>query len=241
MKTQTATLIQPTANGASDQPLYRQRSTRAQPELQRSRQHGIQQSIQHGIQPGIVTTTLTGEPLTLRAAMPADAAALATMGSKGFATTHQAAIPKAEMQGVLASAWSEKQITELIANPEIQIVVAEIEQSVVGMACLNPTYRPSYLRRPTPVELTRFYLHPDWVGCGVGSKLMTYSLRQAAMTGYSLCWLRVWQGNTAAIHFYRRWGFTTIAAESYTVGNMLVPVWVMIHPLSSKEESSITQ
>jgi ribosomal protein S18 acetylase RimI-like enzyme len=166
--------------------------------------------------------------------MPADAAALATMGSKGFAATHQDAIPEAEMQGLLASAWSEKQIMELIANPEIQIVVAEIEQSVVGMACLNPTYQLSYLRQPAPVELTRLYLHPDWVGYGVGSKLMTHSLRQAAMTGYGICWLRVWQGNKAAIHFYRRWGFTTISADYYAVGNELVPVWVMIHPLSSK-------
>jgi predicted N-acetyltransferase YhbS len=71
------------------------------------------------------------------------------------------------------------------------------------------------------------------VGFGVGSALMVQALRQAAMQSFDICWLRVWQGNKSAIQFYRRWGFTTISADYYAVGSTLVPVWVMIHTLTT--------
>jgi GNAT superfamily N-acetyltransferase len=189
----------------------------------------------------VSTRTLTGEPLTIRSATVADAAALAAVGGKGFAAAHQAAVSLEDMQGVLSSAWNEKSMTEMIVNSEIQTMVAEINQQIVGLASLNPAYRPSYLRRPTPIELGRFYLHLDWIGYGLGSKLMTQALRQAAATGYGICWLRVWQGNKRAIQFYRRWGFTTISADYYAVGSTLVPVWVMIHTLTSKVDEAIAQ
>jgi GNAT superfamily N-acetyltransferase len=180
----------------------------------------------------VSTRTATGDTLTIRSAVAADAVALAAVGGKGFAAVHQIALSHEEMQGALLSSWSEKSLAEWIANPEIQILVAQVEQQIVGLAALNPTYRPSFLRRPTPVELCRFYVHLDWIGCGVGSKLMTQALHQAALTSYGLCWLRVWQGNKSAIQFYRRWGFTTISADDYAVGTTLLPVWVMVHPLS---------
>jgi GNAT superfamily N-acetyltransferase len=189
----------------------------------------------------LTTQTLTGETLTIRAAVAADAATLAKIGGKGFAAAHQDAVSPEEMQGALASTWSENDLSEWIANPEIQVMVAEVEQGIIGLACLNPTFRLSYLHRPTPVELCRFYLHLDWIGFGVGSTLMTQALRKAALTGYGICWLRVWQGNKAAIQFYRRWGFTTIAADYYTIGDNLVPVWVMLHTLSGREERAIVQ
>ena len=185
------------------------------------------------------TKTLTGEPLTLRAATAADAAELATVGGKGFAAIHQSAVPEEDMQEALAMSWNEKQLAGMIENPEIQFLVAEIEQRIVGVICLNPTYRPGYLRRASQVELCQFYVHRDWIGYGVGSSLITLALRQAALTGYGICWLRVWQGNKSAINFYRRWGFTTIAADYYSVGDTVLPVWVMIHPLAGREEERI--
>lgn len=184
----------------------------------------------------VSTTTQTGEVLTIRTAEPADAASLATIGGKGFAAVHQLAVSHEEINGALATAWGERQMAELIANPAIQTIVAEVEGQIVGLASLNPTHCPSYLRRANPVELGRFYLHLDWIGCGVGSKLMAQALERAAAAGYGLCWLRVWQGNQTALSFYRRWGFTTISADYYPIGSTLIPVWVMIHSLSSQEE-----
>jgi GNAT superfamily N-acetyltransferase len=181
----------------------------------------------------VSTRTLTGETLIIRSAMASDAAALAAIGCKGFAATHRNAVPENEMRAVLASTWSEKELADLIANHEVQTMVAEVDQQIVGLACLNPTYRPTYLRRPKPVELGRFYLHLEWMGFGVGSALMVQALRQAAMQSFDICWLRVWQGNKSAIQFYRRWGFTTISADYYAVGSTLVPVWVMIHTLTT--------
>jgi GNAT superfamily N-acetyltransferase len=215
---------------------------------------GVQEIVQHNAYPAfyshpgemrepatpwsVSAQTLTREPLIIRSANPADAAALAQIGAKGFAAAHQIAVPPEEMNKAVASAWSEKHLAEWITNPEIQVMVAEVEQQIIGMVALNPTDRPSYLRRSAPVELCRYYLHLDWVGCGVGAKLMTSVLRHAHLTGYGICWLRVWQGNKTAIQFYRRWGFTTISADDYAVGNTTVPVWVMIHPIANKAGES---
>jgi GNAT superfamily N-acetyltransferase len=118
-------------------------------------------------------------------------------------------------------------------------LVAELDRQIVGLVSLNPTLRPSYLRRAAAIELGRFYLHPDWVGYDIGSKLMAQALRQAAQTGYAICWLRVWQGNKSAIDFYRRWGFTTISADYYAEGSTLVPVWVMINTIQERISTSV--
>jgi GNAT superfamily N-acetyltransferase len=127
-------------------------------------------------------------------------------------------------------------LSALIANPDVQVLVAEVEQEIVGLSCLNPTDRPGYLHHSTPIELCRFYLHLDWIGCGIGSKLMAETLRRAAVTGYDICWLRVWQVNKGAINFYRQWGFTTISADDYATDNTMLPVWVMIHAFSQKRK-----
>lgn len=228
MKTQIASNIQ-SSMASNNQSLYSQPSATSKAPAKNATPWSI------------ATRTLTGEALTIRKAVAADAAALAAIGSKGFAAVHQMAVSHEEMNGALSSAWSESSLAELIATADIQTLVAETEKQIVGLVSLNPTYRPSYLRRPTPIELGRFYLHLDWIGCGVGSHLMTQALRQAAAAGYGLCWLRVWQGNKSAIHFYRRWGFTTISADFHALGNTMLPMWVMIHTLAAKEMGTMAQ
>jgi GNAT superfamily N-acetyltransferase len=185
-----------------------------------------------------VNQTIKGRSVTVRSALPADAASLAAIGAAGFTTAHGAAIPHGVLQGFLTDTFSEKQLAGTIANPEIQLFVAEVEQTVVGVVALNPSYRPDYLRQPAVVELSRFYLHLDWIGYGIGSALIAHALQQAARTGYRIVWLRVWQGNKTAIQFYQRWGFKTIASDSYAVGDTLIPVWVMIHSLTSDAKTS---
>jgi diamine N-acetyltransferase len=179
----------------------------------------------------VATTSLKGQPLTLRAAVMEDAATLAAIGRQGFAAAHEVAMPHDALHSVLASTWDEQQMRELLATPEIQLLVAEIDMQVVGFACLNPSDRPTYLRHSAAVELCHVYLHPDWIGHGVGSKLIEQSLQRAAATGYEICWLRVWQGNKIAIDFSRRWGFAIISADTYAIGDATVPVWIMIHSL----------
>jgi diamine N-acetyltransferase len=178
------------------------------------------------------STMALQQEIVVRAATPADAAALATLGRDAFAAVHQSALPQEELHGFLADCWNQDLLATMIANPEVQLLVAEIGEQLAGLACLNPTKAPIYLRRVRPIELCRVYLQREWIGQGVGSQLMTYALRQAADKRYGVCWLRVWQGNKSAINFYKRWRFAIVAADKYAIGNTSVPLWLMVHSLS---------
>ncbi len=172
--------------------------------------------------------------ITVRAAAASDAATLVAIGQDGFTAVHQSAAPQDKLRGFLADSWNETVLAEMIANPDIQLMVAEVGSELVGLVCLNPTQAPSYLRNVRPVELYSVYVQHEWSGQGVGSQLMRHSLRQAAALGYGVCWLRVWQGNKSAIHFYQRWGFAIVAADAYAIGDTTVPLWLMVHSLSQE-------
>jgi ribosomal protein S18 acetylase RimI-like enzyme len=164
-----------------------------------------------------------------------DAHALAVLVAEGFAAAHRTALPAQKMQEHVQTIWNEQQMEEKIATSAIQILVAEVEQTIIGLVGLDPNPQPSYLHQSASAELCRFYLHPDWIGNGIGSTLMTHMLDHAMEKGYRLCWLRVWQGNKTAIHFYRRWGFKTITTSSYDANGYALPVWVMIRPLVTND------
>jgi ribosomal protein S18 acetylase RimI-like enzyme len=75
------------------------------------------------------------------------------------------------------------------------------------------------------------YVLPEWIGKGIGTKLIKKSLGAALEGGYHSCWLRVWDGNERAIMFYRNWGFREVGSEAYYVGQCRETVVLMVRVL----------
>jgi ribosomal protein S18 acetylase RimI-like enzyme len=72
---------------------------------------------------------------------------------------------------------------------------------------------------PDPIELVRIYVDPRAIGTGLGARLMSASLDEAAAQGAQTIWLGVWEKNIRAIRFYERWGFTKVGEKTFVLGS----------------------
>ena len=94
-----------------------------------------------------------------------------------------------------------------IKNPEISVVVAEKENSLIAsgyaLIRLNKTYKnPSHI-----VILGFMYVVPNHRGMGVNKKILDYLLDWGKKKGYSEFQLDVYAPNQSAIKAYKKAGF----------------------------------
>jgi ribosomal protein S18 acetylase RimI-like enzyme len=82
------------------------------------------------------------------------------------------------------------------------------------------------------VELVRFYVDAAWHGRGVSHSLMKEALDYAANAGHDVMWLGVWQQNTRAIAFYRKWSFEIVGDKRFLLGSDLQTDFVMSRALA---------
>ena len=94
-----------------------------------------------------------------------------------------------------------------IKNPEISVVVAEKENSLIAsgyaLIRLNKTYKnPSHI-----VFLGFMYVVPNYRGKAVNKKILDYLLDWGKKKGYSEFQLDVYAPNQSAIKAYKKAGF----------------------------------
>ncbi len=70
-----------------------------------------------------------------------------------------------------------------------------------------------------PIELVRLYVSQESIGSGVGAALMQACLDEAALKGHETLWLGVWEHNTRARDFYRKWNFRESGTHVFQLGN----------------------
>jgi ribosomal protein S18 acetylase RimI-like enzyme len=129
--------------------------------------------------------------VTFRAATQADAAAIAHL----YLSSRKQFIPFAPI------AHADEAVCRWIRDvliPTQQVTVVEQAHQIIGMMALAIDQGIGWIEQ--------LYLHPDVVGCGIGSKLIE---RAKAELG-SPIWLYTFQANQGARRFYERHGFKAI-------------------------------
>ncbi len=172
--------------------------------------------------------------VSIRRATHADAATIAEMGSRLLPVAHPGALPPADMNLYLNQSFNVNQITQELRDPAARFLLAEFGRRAAGMVKISPATPPVAGLGRRPVELSRLYLNPGWIGKGVGSALMRHALTAAAGAGYDVCWLSVWTKNDRAQAFYRRWGFARCDTVHYPIGRSEIAMLVMAYPFTLK-------
>lgn len=172
--------------------------------------------------------------ISIRRAAAKDADILAQMGKLTFTQSYASILPAEELESYTGQAFSFEQVVAELGDAEITYLLALAGTKPCGYSKLAPSPPPSIVGNSKPVELTRLYLLPEWVGNGIGTMLIEKTLAAAIERGYRSCWLRVWTGNERAIDFYRRWGFREVGREPYNVGKCSRTVLLMMRGLSKK-------
>jgi len=158
-------------------------------------------------------------PIRIRHATAEDSILLAELGAETFRDTFGAQNSAEDMSLYLTSSFSRKIQARELSDPTGLFLIAEAGRQPVGYAHLREGAPAAPVQPSRPVEIVRLYARYGWIGRGVGSALMKAALREARSRGHDLIWLDVWEQNTRAIAFYRKWGFLEIGAQPFRLGN----------------------
>ncbi len=169
--------------------------------------------------------------VSLRAARPEDGPSVATLHARSWQVAYRDILPAALLDRAMADLPERcVQRVEMIRNAlgsETRHWVAEIQGSVVGWACSGPPRDddlPAHAH-----ELYAIYLQPEYVGLGVGRRLMQHVLTDVCARGHDELVMWVLVGNEVAQRFYRKAGFAPdarVAAQPFKdTGALKLRMW----------------
>lgn len=145
----------------------------------------------------------------LRAATPADAHAIATVNVASWRAAYRGLVADEVLAG-LSVAVRERFWSGVLAAPPPRgrIVVATAGPDVVGFAFTGHPLRPDDPHDPDRGDLYSLYLRPGVWGRGIGTRLHAAALDGLRDCGFTRAGLWVLDGNTRALRFYARVGWT---------------------------------
>src|SRR3954451_22539180 len=154
----------------------------------------------------------------IRRAVPGDAEPLADLAARTFRVTFEAFTSPEDMAAHLAGSYSPSLQLAEITSPEITTLLAVCD-GLAAFTQLRNAPPPSCVTATRPVELWRFYVDHAWHGRGVARRLMQAAIDEAASSGATAVWLGVWENNSRAIAFYRKFGFVDVGSHEFLVGS----------------------
>jgi diamine N-acetyltransferase len=158
--------------------------------------------------------------LTVRAATPRDAAALADFAERQFRDAFGRDNEQSDMDQYVATAFGEGIQRIEIADSRRVILLLEADSVIAGYAQLSAGSTPLEIAVVKPVvELERFYVGREWHGRGLAQLLMARAIEVASQSDAATLWLAVWERNPRAIAFYRKCGFADVGSKSFVLGS----------------------
>jgi ribosomal protein S18 acetylase RimI-like enzyme len=155
--------------------------------------------------------------VAFRDARPVDAPILADLGRRTFIETFGHLYSREDLDTFLLN-HAEERWRATLADPEIQVRLAEEGGAAAGYATLAPRALPVE-PEGSALELRQLYILSPWHGRGIAPVLMDWILAQARARGAEELYLSVWTDNARAKSFYRRYGFTYVAPYAFMVGD----------------------
>lgn len=140
------------------------------------------------------------------------------LGILGWETTYTDFIRPENRAAYLSGPfWSAETLSKVVVDDDALALVAESpDAGVVGFITVEP-YAPD----PARLEITRFYVHPDWRRSGVGSALLAAVLERIDRSKVTALMVNVFARNAIGRAFYERAGFRLVAIVPVTVGDQV--------------------
>ncbi len=161
------------------------------------------------------------EEITIRRAKSPDAEMLSELSQKTFWDAfHQN--PKnapEDMADYMQMAFNIEQIKKELADEKAIFLIAEIENEAVGYAKVILDSREPEITGEKLIELARLYSKQEFLGKGIGAKLMEECFEEAKKRNCDCMWLGVWEFNPRAQVFYKKYGFYEVGKHIFQLGS----------------------
>ncbi|GGJ76094.1 N-acetyltransferase [Pilimelia anulata] len=164
------------------------------------------------------------DPVRIRPAGPADAAALHRLAALTFPLACPPRCAPAAIAAFVVAHLGVDSFARYLADPARDLLLAEAGGAPAGYTMLvhgepaDPDVVAALTARPT-TELSKCYVHPDHIGGGVAAALVGESLAAARRRGSAAVWLGVNRENARANRFYDKCGFAVVGHKRFRVGD----------------------
>lgn len=155
-------------------------------------------------------------PITVRDAIAGDALCIGVLGMQVFLDTYATQGIRASIAHEALQAFAPQTLSQLMAQPDISLVVAESNGHLVGFAQIKLNASHPMISTPDAAELQRLYIQERFTGMGIGYRLLQVAEQRAALGAAPLLWATVWEGNDRALGFYPRRGYAVLGSPTYS-------------------------
>lgn len=153
--------------------------------------------------------TARGEEVQIRRAVIDDVAGIAALYVASWQAAYPGLLPQAVLDGLRPEQWWTRWTTTIrgAAWPSRgTLVAADGHNELAGFVDLRPAVDDEQDRRVG--EIASVHVHPSCWSEGVGQQLMAASVEALTDAGFTTAALWVLDGNTRAMRFYTRSGWT---------------------------------
>lgn len=156
-----------------------------------------------------MSNKVTNMELTIKKATAADAQEIAQVHMRSWETAYAGIIPDEfirEKNKTRPALWQ-----QILSGDNDRHYIIRLGDRAAGIMSVAPPQDEDL--GDSFYELHGLYLHPDFIGRGVGAQAMDYALDLARSLGKKTMVVYVLKENTAARRFYQRCGFTCDGAQ----------------------------
>ncbi len=161
------------------------------------------------------------DQLTLRRAIPGDAATLIDIAAATFVETFAHLYPPADLQAYLATAYTVERYREKLEEPHTGVWFAHVANELAGFIVAGPCKLPIANLEPNAGEVQQLYIYAQHQNLRIGTRLMDTALAWLATENRAPLYVGVWSENQGAQRLYRRYGFSQVGEYDFPVGNTL--------------------
>lgn len=167
------------------------------------------------------------EGISVRTCTHSDVDILVSLGINTFRDTFDDFNTPENMILYINKTFSKKEIEKEMNEPGTTFFLAFDGRKAAGYAKIKASDTPEGLISAASLEIERLYAHKEYIGKRVGYMLMQSCLAFAKKKKYKVLWLGVWENNTRAIAFYRKYGFIKFGQHVFMLGNDAQTDWLM--------------
>lgn len=162
------------------------------------------------------------QPITGR-----EAELIADLSRRTFYETFAAFNSKKDMDKFMEEQFARNKLIQEVLDPANIFFMAVNNDTPIGYVFLRESKPPAGIENTNPIEIARIYTLNSSIGTGAGKLMMNKCIETAVALKKDVIWLGVWEKNTRAIQFYRKWGFEKFSSHVFMLGGDAQTDWLM--------------
>jgi len=126
----------------------------------------------------------------------------------------ESVISNEQIEYMLGLMYSSEELAKRMAHKNRDFYLCKQEDEFVGFLVLEKDYNEK-----KQFKIEKVYVLPEKQGLGIGKFLFAFTEKRMREEGYSKLILDVNRGNTTAVEFYKKQGFSIVNSMNTDIGN----------------------